>query len=81
TVSLSADAASDPGLAGPQLHVFVDGQTEIAYTGPASFTLGFSASDYHSHEVSAWWNAITFNDWASATFGPQMAAVVQTRLP
>lgn len=80
-VSLSADAAADPGLAGPQLHVFVDGQTEITYSGPASFTLGFSASDYHAHEVSAWWNAITFNEWASATFGPQMAAVVQTRLP
>ncbi|HZU99006.1 MAG TPA: hypothetical protein VFF73_20020, partial [Planctomycetota bacterium] len=70
---------NDPGLAGPQFHVFVDGQEEIAYSGPATFNLSYT--DFHADEVAAWYNAMTFNDFCSNTYGPKMQAAVATRLP
>ncbi len=71
----------DPGLQGPQFHVFVDNKNEITYSGPADVALDYQASDYHADEVAAWVNAMTFNDYCSKTYGPKMAAAVATRLP
>jgi Zn-dependent metalloprotease len=70
---------NDPGLAGPQFHVFVDGQEEIAYSGAATFNLSYT--DYHQDEVAAWYNAMSFNAFCSNTYGPQMQTAVATRLP
>jgi Zn-dependent metalloprotease len=79
-VTLSA-SVDDPGLQGPQFHVFVDNKNEISYSGPADIALDYQSSDYHADEVAAWVNAMTFNDYCSKTYGPKMAAAVATRLP
>jgi hypothetical protein len=81
TVTLSADSTNDPGLAGPQFHVFVDGKNEIAYSGPAAISLDYAQTDYHADEVAAWFNAMSFNQACAATYGPMMVKAVATRLP
>lgn len=50
-----------PGLSGPLLHVYVDGQRELAYAGAADAVLNFGDASYHTDEVAAWFHVTSYN--------------------
>ncbi len=63
-----------PGLSGPLMHVYVDGQREIMYSGAADAVLNYGDASYHTDEVAAWWHLNSYNGYFQQTYAGSTAA-------
>lgn len=69
---LTGTVTLEQAMSGPLLRVFVDGQPELTYSGPADIDLQPDEALAAQDEVSAFYHVTNYNAYMATTYGPSV---------